>query len=54
MRLRRRTADLGLPIAQAVLPIGGRGHSNESSAWVPVVGPLAGAVLAGLFSHVSI
>jgi glycerol uptake facilitator protein len=37
-----------------LLPIRGKGGSNWSYAWVPVVGPLAGTVPAGLFSHVSI
>ena len=46
--------DLGPRIAHALLPIRGKGGSNWSYAWVPVVGPLAGAVPAGLFSHVSI
>jgi len=46
--------DLGPRIAHAVLPIKGKGDSNWSYAWVPIVGPLIGAVLAGAFSHVSI
>ncbi|TFV51840.1 aquaporin family protein [Blastococcus sp. TF02A-35] len=46
--------DLGPRVAHAVLPIRGKGSSNWGYAWVPVVGPLVGAVLAGLFSHVSI
>lgn len=40
--------DLGPRIAHAVLPIKGKGGSDWSYAWVPVVGPLAGAVIAGL------
>ncbi|NMD55139.1 MULTISPECIES: MIP/aquaporin family protein [Tsukamurella] len=40
--------DLGPRIAHAVLPIKGKGGSDWSYAWVPVVGPLVGAVLAGL------
>ncbi|BDD81308.1 glycerol transporter [Tsukamurella pulmonis] len=40
--------DLGPRIAHAVLPIKGKGGSDWSYAWVPVVGPLLGAVLAGL------
>jgi glycerol uptake facilitator protein len=44
--------DLGPRIAHAVLPIRGKGDSNWGYAWVPIVGPLIGAVLAGAFSHV--
>lgn len=36
--------DLGPRIAHAVLPIAGKGDSNWSYAWVPVLGPLAGGV----------
>ena len=46
--------DLGPRIAHAVLPIRGKGGNNWGYAWVPVVGPLIGAVLAGAFSHVSL
>jgi glycerol uptake facilitator protein len=46
--------DLGPRIAHAVLPIRGKGGSNWGYAWVPIVGPLIGAVLAGAFSHVSL
>jgi glycerol uptake facilitator-like aquaporin len=35
-------------------PIKHKGGSNWGYSWVPVVGPLIGAVLAGLFSHISI
>jgi glycerol uptake facilitator protein len=34
--------DLGARVAHAVLPIRGKGGSNWSYAWVPVVGPLVG------------
>lgn len=40
--------DLGPRIAHAVLPIRGKGSSDWSYAWVPVVGPLIGGTLAGL------
>lgn len=43
--------DLGPRIAHALLPIKGKGSSDWSYAWVPVVGPLIGGVLAGLMSH---
>ena len=44
--------DLGPRIAHAVLPIPGKGGSNWGYAWVPIVGPLLGAVLAGLLFRV--
>jgi glycerol uptake facilitator protein len=40
--------DLGPRIAHAFLPIKGKGGSDWSYAWVPVVGPLVGGALAGL------
>lgn len=40
--------DLGPRLAHAVLPIKGKGSSDWSYAWVPVVGPLIGGALAGL------
>lgn len=43
--------DLGPRIAHALLPIKGKGGSNWGYAWVPVVGPLVGAVLAGVSAH---
>ena len=46
--------DLGPRIAHAVLPIPGKGDSNWRYAPIPVVGPLLGALLAGLllrFTH---
>lgn len=39
--------DLGPRLAHALLPIAGKGGSDWSYAWVPVVGPLIGAALAG-------
>jgi len=44
--------DLGPRIAHALLPIKGKGKSDWSYAWVPVVGPLLGGVLAALASMV--
>lgn len=38
--------DLGPRIAHAVLPIKGKGGSDWGYAWVPVVGPIIGAVVA--------
>jgi glycerol uptake facilitator protein len=40
--------DLGPRIMHALLPIPGKRDSNWGYAWVPVVGPLAGALLAAL------
>lgn len=40
--------DLGPRIAHALLPIPGKGGSDWGYAWIPVVGPLIGGVLAGL------
>ena len=40
--------DLGPRIAHAVLPIKGKGNSDWGYAWVPVVGPIIGAILGGL------
>jgi glycerol uptake facilitator protein len=39
--------DLGPRIAHAFLPIKGKGGSDWSYSWVPVVGPIIGGVLAG-------
>ncbi|MDO5492202.1 MAG: MIP/aquaporin family protein [Nesterenkonia sp.] len=39
--------DLGPRIAHALLPIAKKGASDWAYSWVPVVGPLLGAVLAG-------
>ncbi|TVX93767.1 MIP/aquaporin family protein [Paenibacillus agilis] len=41
--------DLGPRIAHFLLPIPGKGGSNWKYAWVPVVGPLLGGSLGGLF-----
>ncbi|HBK71302.1 MAG TPA: aquaporin [Flavobacteriaceae bacterium] len=38
--------DLGPRIMHAILPIKGKGDSDWSYAWVPVVGPIIGAALA--------
>ena len=40
--------DLGPRIAHFVLPIRGKGSSDWAYSWVPVLGPIAGGVLAGL------
>jgi len=40
--------DLGPRIAHAILPISGKGSSDWSYAWIPVVGPLIGSGLGVL------
>lgn len=40
--------DLGPRIIHAILPMKGKGSSNWGYAWIPIVGPLLGAVLAAL------
>lgn len=40
--------DLGPRIAHALLPIAGKGPSDWSYAWIPIVGPVVGGVLATL------
>ncbi len=40
--------DLSPRLAHALLPIRGKGSSDWSYAWVPVVGPLIGGVVGGL------
>jgi glycerol uptake facilitator protein len=37
--------DLGPRIAHALLPIPGKGNSDWSYAWIPVVGPILGGIL---------
>ena len=40
--------DLSPRILHALLPIPGKGGSNWVYSWVPVIGPLAGGILAGV------
>ncbi len=37
--------DLGPRLAHFILPIQGKGNSDWSYSWIPVIGPLAGACL---------
>jgi len=41
--------DLGPRIMHAILPIAGKGSSDWSYAWIPVVAPLCGAAAAAGF-----
>ena len=40
--------DLGPRLAHAALPIAGKGGSDWSYAWIPVVGPVVGGMIAAL------
>ena len=40
--------DLGPRIAHALLPIKGKGDSNWQYAWIPIAGPIIGALIAAL------
>lgn len=40
--------DLGPRIMHAVLPIPGKGSSDWSYAWIPVIGPIIGGIVGGL------
>ncbi|MGV8964734.1 MAG: MIP/aquaporin family protein [Cellulomonas sp.] len=42
------TRDLGPRIAHALLPIKDKGSSDWAYSWVPIAGPMVGAVFAGL------
>lgn len=42
--------DLGPRLAHAVLPIAGKGDSDWSYAWVPVVGPFLGGAAGALLA----
>jgi len=41
--------DLGPRLAHALLPIAGKGGSDWGYAWIPIVGPIAGGILAAVF-----
>lgn len=41
--------DLGPRIMHFLLPIGGKGGSDWSYSWIPVIGPILGGILGSLF-----
>ncbi len=41
--------DLGPRLAHSFLPIPGKGSSDWSYAWVPILGPICGGIVAALF-----
>jgi glycerol uptake facilitator protein len=43
--------DLGPRIMHAILPIAGKGKSDWEYSWIPVVGPITGAIVAVLVYH---
>jgi glycerol uptake facilitator protein len=43
--------DLGPRLAHALLPIAGKGGSDWSYAWIPVLGPTLGGVAGGFVYH---
>lgn len=43
--------DLGPRFAHALLPIAGKGSSDWSYAWIPVLGPMLGGLLAAFIWH---
>ncbi len=46
--------DLGPRIMHQILPISGKGHSDWAYSWVPILGPIVGAlVAAGIFMLLS-
>jgi|1186.fasta_scaffold73942_1 glycerol uptake facilitator protein len=44
--------DLGPRIIHAILPVPGKGDSDWGYAWVPVVGPIVGGILAAVIFNV--
>jgi len=40
--------DFGPRLAHALLPIKDKGHSNWKYAWVPIIGPFIGAIIAAV------
>jgi glycerol uptake facilitator protein len=45
--------DLAPRIAHAILPIAGKGSSDWSYSWIPVVGPMLGAVVAAVLFKIA-
>jgi glycerol uptake facilitator protein len=40
--------DLGTRLAHAILPIAGKGNSDWSYAWIPIIGPVVGGLIGGV------
>lgn len=43
--------DLGPRLAHAILPIAGKGSSDWAYAWIPIMGPLTGGLMAAWIWH---
>jgi glycerol uptake facilitator protein len=43
--------DLGPRIAHAVIPIPGKGGSDWSYSWIPVLGPIVGGILGAVIGN---
>ncbi|KAF4531224.1 hypothetical protein B566_EDAN019283, partial [Ephemera danica] len=43
--------DLGPRIAHSILPIAGKGTSDWGYAWIPVLGPICGAIVGGIVAE---
>lgn len=46
--------DLGPRIMHAILPIANKGDSDWSYAWIPIVGPILGAVVGALLYNMAL
>jgi glycerol uptake facilitator protein len=44
--------DLGPRIAHFILPIKGKGDSDWQYSWIPIVGPILGALIAAIFYNI--
>lgn len=44
--------DLGPRIAHYILPIHGKGHSDWGYAWIPVIAPITGGIVAAVFYNI--
>ncbi|KZL91046.1 MIP/aquaporin family protein [Clostridium magnum] len=44
--------DLGPRVAHYILPIHGKGHSDWGYAWIPVIAPITGGIVAAVFYNI--